>query len=198
MLDAVMCPPLTRRVRAVPLAGRCAAHTHLHAGAPTAEKRWLKQPDLPGNSQTTVCLSACSAWEESTAPSPRRGTNLFNLSGRSKDLFLPLARLLLTVWNRRDCLLLPFATQVIEIFILPGRTAGCYFCFIQFASFCRQPRSLEGRRRPPASPLTAWPQTRSSALMGDFAPVLSVFCRILGRNRLWLRCRPIYGLRRRD
>jgi len=25
-------------------------------------------------------------------------------------------------------------TQVIEIFISPGRTAGCYFCFIQFVS----------------------------------------------------------------
>lgn len=96
--------------------------------------RWLKQPELPGNRHTPVCLSACWAWEDSTPPSPLLSTSLFNLSNGCKDLFLPLARLLLTVRNRRDCLLLPFATQVIEIFISPGRTAGCYFCFIQFVS----------------------------------------------------------------
>lgn len=36
--------------------------------------------------------------------------------------------------KQRGCLLLPFAAQVIEIFISAGRTAGCYFCFIQIVS----------------------------------------------------------------
>lgn len=38
------------------------------------------------------------------------------------------------VRNRRGCLSLPFAAQVTEIFISAGRTAGCYFCFIQSVS----------------------------------------------------------------
>lgn len=38
------------------------------------------------------------------------------------------------VQNRGGCLLLPFAAQVIEIFISAGRTAGCYLCFIQIVS----------------------------------------------------------------
>lgn len=141
-IAAVICSLVTRRVHGLPLAdsgSSTVVRTPMCTQALTwahwkGEGRWLKQPDLPGNSHTTVCFSASSAWEESTPPSPWLGTSLFNLSNRSKDLFLPLARLLLTVWNRKDCLLLPFATQVIEIFISPGRTAGCYFCFIQFVS----------------------------------------------------------------
>lgn len=54
----------------------------------------------------------------------------FNLSSHSKDWFFSLASSLLMVRNRRGCLLLPFAAQVIEILISAGRTAGCYFCFI--------------------------------------------------------------------
>lgn len=65
---------------------------------------------------------------------PHLGLAQASLSHHSKELFLPLAHLLQTVWNRRDCLLLLFETQVVGIFVSPGKTAGCYFCFIQFVS----------------------------------------------------------------
>lgn len=88
VFDAVMCILVTRWAHALPVAGsgssaavdtaRC---TQVLTWAPLKrERRWLKQPDLLGNSHAAVCLSASSAWEESTPPSPWLGTSLFKSS----------------------------------------------------------------------------------------------------------------------
>lgn len=86
-------------------------HTDLHTlkGAEADPFAWK---------QSKHHLPFCFRSSEETHTSlAQLGTSLFHLNDCSEDLFLSLARLLLTFQTKRDCLLLLFVTQVIEIFI---------------------------------------------------------------------------------